>query len=797
MYHRFILSVGILHALTQPAILLAQTSAQSQETPKSALKSTVSLAVEEASKEILKDPSNPDNAKKALKSAIQVAIDQAIPTTNSKTPTPSSESKTSKTPPATTILPPPPPPIDASSSFPTVTEPNLPPIKRPSVSFVLEDTDTKTPTPVPTPAPAPTSTPTTVKSTAAPAPTPATSNAPSNVPIPPTKPAVTTSKPANPIPKVNASTAPATTNTANTSPAPKITPITPPSLTQKEDAEPAPANLSPIPQSETLTPSEIQRVLEELNKESKGKQTVRFLEIYNTPSDFDFSDALIQDVFRTLASKAGINYIEPNFTKITPETISVKLRNIIPLDAFLKIAQLRGFTVLTQDGITTLKRADIVTPQFLITKKYNIRHQDPYWLAQGVGNILGIPVKAGQQVLQSYPSPNARGTAFGGSNTGGQSGGSTGSTGSGNSSSSSLSGSSSGSSGSSGNSNNIGLPTAPRWTPGIPLDAPAWQGTASANSTEVPFFFIDRTTNSFIVKANEQQHNELAAYLSRVDIEEPQIIIETYLIEVTHNSSLKAGTDWNNVFGKGITANLNLSSIGLDAFNTFAMKQATILSANQMSATLQAFKTLAHAQVASRTPQTTRSGVPIAISSTETQTFIGGSNSNNTSIASTPTTNITTGITLDIIPRILDGGKIDINVNPASATALDKGSRTANGDIIPNVAQRGLTSSIIVPSGMTALVGGLTQNTSSNTNRGLPGLQKTPVLGKSVFSTTDDSKLQTTLLVFITPRIVLPDEQQAVYTDKQSWKGIQASRDGSIDISTVSPRSTPTPAAKP
>lgn len=569
--------------------------------------------------------------------------------------------------------------------------------------------------------------------------------------------------------------------------APVVVPTSPTPLAQ--DKEPALEDLSQADMSfgeGVPNDAEIAALVQKLEQEGSKKEAARGVVIPNQRQDLmEYDNVSLRGIFRLLALQAGFNFIEPNI--VDEETISFRFQNMTPLEAFMKIARARGFSVVTRDGYTTLMRPDLQgTAEFTIIRKYRLRHSQPKWVIQGVANLLGIEIQAPANTLSSYPEPDESATSFGGSNSGGGGGGgNTGGT---------TTGGTTGSTG--GGGQNIGLPTAPRWTPSLPYDEPAFKGEATQEGGEASYVFVDRASNALIVKATETMHRAVSEYIKNVDKPEPQILIETKVVEVTVTDELIYGVDWKGL-DEGITITAQAADIDLINFagslasgNTFSL----ILTTNEVSATLRAFQKYGNGSVVNMPKTMTRSNVPVAMSSTITDatpsyqlaTGTGGSGA-----VSTPSgfNTFTTGLTIDLVPQLLDNGMIDINVNPNVANKIGEqkiaATETTPEQTVPIISSRSITASAVVPSGMTVMIGGLTEQAASDNENGIPVLQKIPILGKTLFGSSDKTTGRKTLLIFLTPKIIYPDQYEEVYTDREEWEAMVRGNQANIETETV------------
>lgn len=515
---------------------------------------------------------------------------------------------------------------------------------------------------------------------------------------------------------------------------------------------------------------EIAKLIRQLEEEAANKEVAKSSLVPNQMQDeINFDNVPIGAAFRLLAEQAGFNFVEPPFQE--GETLSLRFQKMTPLDAFMKIAQARGFAVVTENGFTTLKRPDIALPEFYEVKKYRLKYIQPKWIIQSVANLLEIQISNPADTLASFPEPNEDATSYGGSNDG-NSGGGGGTT-------------QNGTGGASANgSQNIGLPTAPRWTSSLPYDEPLHAGQG-AQGGEVPFIFVDRTTSSLVVKTTKEKQKMVGQYIATVDKPEPQIMIETKVVEITMGDLLEYGTDWSDALGKGITVNWQGTRVNLaDVFNGGGTGTwSAFLTIPEASITIRAFQEMDNGSVMNMPRTMTRSGVPVSISSTitdATPAYQLATGTGGTGAVSTPSgfNTFTTGLTIDVVPQILENGMIDININPTVANQV--GERTIEANVqtgtpkqtIPIISSRSLTTSAMVPSGMTIMLGGIVETRNSESSGGVPILSRIPVLGKTVFGNMDKEDTRKTLIVFVTPKVIYPDEYQKVWTSEEEWRAM-------------------------
>jgi len=523
-----------------------------------------------------------------------------------------------------------------------------------------------------------------------------------------------------------------------------------PLLASAQNGSPTPAqNQSPAPvpaadatpgNESSQTPESVVDQIERLLRERENAESATTAQMPpDKPRTHRFTGQPLAKVLRILAEQAGINYVEPNIPE--EEKISVALTNLTPLQAFYQIAESRGFQVITDGQRYTLRRADIASPSFYLTKRYPIRHQPAELLLQSIANYLGIKVTPAQNNFPSYPKP--QNTTLTPDALGGSSG--TGSD-----------------------------QSRPRFEPGVPFDAPLSVGGFEKNGQSA--VFVERSTNSLVVRATPEEHDLIRLELQRLDIAEEQILIKTYIVEVTDTNSIGGGMDWSQTLGlqpgQGATfsltgsagippaANLQTVTGALNAHGGGFFTNGLVVNMSNVQVTLQALKAKGRVRTNNSPMTVAKSGMPVTIRSDTKQTIFLQTPGTQAYGPSTVPYTFTTGLTIDIVARILDGGLIDLNLNPALSTisgtsAAQPGTNTQ----IPIVSTRSTTADVTVRSGEAAVIGGILQDSVTFTANAVPGLSKMPLLGY-VFKTRSYSKQRTNLIVIVCPTIIPADDHR-------------------------------------
>ena len=457
------------------------------------------------------------------------------------------------------------------------------------------------------------------------------------------------------------------------------------------------------------------------------------------PRTHRYTNQPVARILRILAEQAGVNYIEPNIP--AEERISVTLTNLTPIQAFYQIAQSRGFQVVTDGQQYTLRRSDIDSPSFYVTKRYVIRNQPAEFLLQPIANFLGIKVNQAAPNFPAYPKPenttNVTPDALAGSSGAGSD------------------------------------QSRPRYEPGSPFDAPLSSGGFAKNGQNS--IFVERSSNSLVVRTTPDQQELVSTELQRLDRREQQILIKTYVIEVNDTNSIGGGIDWSQTLGlqngqgakfsltgnAGIPPASNLQTVTgkLLAPGSF-FSNGLVLSLSDVQVVVQALQAKGRIRTNNSPMTVAKSGMPVTIRSDTKQTiFLQTPGTQSYGPSTTPYT-FTTGLTIDVVARILDGGLVDMNLNPtlstiAGTSAAQPGTTTQ----IPIISTRSTTANITIKSGQAAVIGGILQDSATFNQNGVPGLSKIPVLGYA-FRTKSHLNQRTNLIVIVSPTIIPATNQR-------------------------------------
>jgi pilus assembly protein CpaC len=109
------------------------------------------------------------------------------------------------------------------------------------------------------------------------------------------------------------------------------------------------------------------------------------------------------------------------------------------------------------------------------------------------------------------------------------------------------------------------------------------------------------------------------------------------------------------------------------------------------------------------------------------------------------------GVRLTFTPVVLDGGLINLKIEP-EVSELDT-SVSVNGN--PGFISRAAKTTVALRDGQSFAMAGLLQSVNSTDIQQLPGLGKLPIIG-ALFRSTSFAKNESDLVIVVTPHIVRP-----------------------------------------
>jgi len=291
--------------------------------------------------------------------------------------------------------------------------------------------------------------------------------------------------------------------------------------------------------------------------------------------------------------------------------------------------------------------------------------------------------------------------------------------------------------------------------------------------------------NQLLVRARPSQWSEIETAIKRLDTVPLQVQIETRILEVQLTGKFQFGVQWYLEGLAGGTANssggitpgqpgnrqqwalgkggMSYNPTGDSFFYSFLNNNLQVaLHAQEENGNV---KTLSAPSLVVMNNQVARiqAGDQIPVNQTYFTPGLGSvTNGAPTTIGQVQY--ISTGVILDVQPRINPGGLVYLNIKQQVSVP---GTKDANGNY--TIQQREIATQVGVQSGQTVLLGGLIRQDEGDTDTGIPGLNRIPLVGR-LFGSTDRHRNRSELIVLITPRVIGSSEDARRITDEYQAK---------------------------
>jgi general secretion pathway protein D len=304
---------------------------------------------------------------------------------------------------------------------------------------------------------------------------------------------------------------------------------------------------------------------------------------------------------------------------------------------------------------------------------------------------------------------------------------------------------------------------------------------------------VDPVGNRLLFRGTSSEYQRLRQTLVQLDQPPRQVLVELTIAEVTLTDETRFGVEWfleQTINGGLLTATTRGGSVrqpgGLGAIATH------IFSRGRVEAALNVFASNRNLNILSTPRIFTRSGreaeilvgidVPIITSQRASDNQSGG----DTDVLQTVQYR-QTGIILNVRPIVYGDDHIDISLYQEVSSQQPNTSAAINSPLILN---RSVSTQISLQEGMTAVIGGLMQDTYTRDQRGIPGLKDLPFIG-AAFRSEEVTGDKVELVILLTPYIVRDDDDIEAITGSLTRSVNSSLRQRGTQVYTLYPWRTP------
>ncbi len=274
-------------------------------------------------------------------------------------------------------------------------------------------------------------------------------------------------------------------------------------------------------------------------------------------------------------------------------------------------------------------------------------------------------------------------------------------------------------------------------------------------------FTFDARTNKVVVSDLREVLDRVDQVMRAFDTPDGQVLIEAKIVKVDLTDEMSLGIDWTQIFSNDLTTRGNfrvLSDIvGASTPATGGAMKLFTGPDDKIQIILEALNKI--------TKTETLSNPRIMVSNNQEARILVGSKEAIVTVTTTvPSTGSTVsspeiqfvdvGTKLFVTPNIKRDGYIQMKVRPEVSSA--KTSTPITNVSVPIVTTTEAETNVLVKSGVTLVIGGLIEDKVDRTTNQIPVLGDMPLLGR-LFKGEKRTKTKSEIVVFLTPRIILPD----------------------------------------
>jgi general secretion pathway protein D len=342
-----------------------------------------------------------------------------------------------------------------------------------------------------------------------------------------------------------------------------------------------------------------------------------------------------------------------------------------------------------------------------------------------------------------------------------------------------------------------GQPAAPAAAPpaaGAPGAPPAPAAAAPAPQPvsefrEAASVISNAESGVISIRATSRQHEKVQEFLDQVmSSAKRQVLIEATIAEVQLNNQYQRGIDWQrlrNSAGFGFVQSSGNTPAGINT-NAFTLAFASGPGLG-ISGTLKLLESFGDVRVLS-SPKLSVLNNQTAVLKVVDNLVYFTIQANTTTAANSPavTTFTTTvqsvpvGFIMSVVPQISENDSVLLNIRPTISRKLrdvaDPNPSLANpcgtgvqncqtpgiASLIPEIQTREMESVMRVQSGQTAILGGLIQDSVSNIEDGIPGVNRVPGVGQ-LLAQRKDLNQKTELVIFLRSTVIRDSSMDGDY----------------------------------
>jgi general secretion pathway protein D len=271
--------------------------------------------------------------------------------------------------------------------------------------------------------------------------------------------------------------------------------------------------------------------------------------------------------------------------------------------------------------------------------------------------------------------------------------------------------------------------------------------------------------NTIIIQGTPAEYEGILKILKQLDIPPRQVLIEAKIYEVSLTGAFANGIAaflQKKEAAAGATKQAGsrdfVGSLASGALNLSA--GALVGQSRELLAFLSSAENEARTRVISAPSMIATDSIAASINvGTEVPTLTAqaatGVQSGGSSLFANNISNRNSGVTMNITARVNPSGIVTMLINQEVSAPIAPAAGAINS---PSFSKRTLNTQVTVEDGDTIAIGGIINETNTQSSAGIPVLHRIPILGWG-FGSKSFSKERTELIVFMTPRVIFDTKE--------------------------------------
>jgi len=308
----------------------------------------------------------------------------------------------------------------------------------------------------------------------------------------------------------------------------------------------------------------------------------------------------------------------------------------------------------------------------------------------------------------------------------------------------------------------------------------------------------DKATNSLIIVGSSNDYETLLGVIKKLDIRRRQVYVEAVIMEITLDKTRDLGAEFRGTVASGnraaiVGSNFDFKGNVNDLFAALVSSNPLVFSGTGLiaggiagnvtlpdgtkipaiTAVLRAAQTRDNINILSSPHLLTLDNKEAEIVVGENVPFITSQsrdtlNPTNANVVNNTIERKDVGITLRLTPHIHESDFVSLDIFQESSAV--KGDSLLNASSVGvTTTKRSAKTSVLVKNGDTVVLGGMMQETFTNTVSQIPILGDIPLLG-NLFRFKSVSRKKTNLLIMLTPRIIRDPGEMLERSEEQQRK---------------------------